>query len=392
MTVLALKEAPARISSGTSKNVRLATTLAEKEAIYRLRYQVYIEEMGGGVRHSEADPAKRQLRDELDEKALHFYVCQQGEVVACVRHNLRRDGPFECEDSFAMQRFAPAYPNQVSMTSRLVVHPKLRGTHVLKELACTGFEYGIQKTDMRFDFIDCHPRLIPLYSRLGYRIYDPGFRHPKYVYVVPMVLVFHDVDYLERIKSPFAPIAAQRPRSTQDRDLLLSQFPDATHGELMSELGESEFWRLLRTRLVDPTATVGRLCLFSNLAEDQLKLLTSLGNVVRCRAGDPVLMRGDPGREIFVILDGSFRVRADDVREGSWQAKSLIAGDIFGEIAFLTNGLRSAAVVATEDSSLLILNARALDHLIAIDPTLAAKIFRNMGAIVATRMRDSLHF
>lgn len=50
---------------------------------------------------------------------------------------------------------------------------------------------------------------------------------------------------------------------------------------------------------------------------------------------------------------------------------------------------RSAVVVAVKDSSLLILNARALEHRGASDRKLVAKIFRNMASIVATRMRDS---
>jgi hypothetical protein len=372
-----------------SRNVTLATTVAEKEEIYRLRYQVYIEEMGGGSRHSEADASLRQLRDDLDDKAYHFYVRQQGEIVACVRHNLRSDGPFECEDFFAMERFAPAYPDRVSMTSRLVVHPKLRSSIVLRELACAGFEFGIRHTDIRFDFIDCHPRLIPIYTRLGYRIYDPGFRHPKYVYVIPMVLVVHDVEYLNKINSPFVPFVSGLPGSTDDRDLLLSQFPDAHHGGAMAELEESEFWHMVLARLVDQAASAQSLGFFNNLNAAEMKLLLSLGNLVRCRAGDPVLMRGDPGREIFIIVDGSFRVGEAGGEDAN--VKKLVVGDMFGEIAFLTNGLRSAPVIATENSSLLILNARALDHLGAVDSKLAAKLFRNMATIVASRMRDTLH-
>src|SRR5262249_43049714 len=148
------------------------------------------------------------------------YVRQRGEIVGALRHNARRDGPFECEDYFGLERFAPAYPDSVSMTSRLVVHPKIRGGSVMQALACSTFRLGLERSKSRFDFIDCHPRLIPLYARLGYRIYDYGFRHPKYVYVVPMVLVTNDTAYLEEIKSPFAPIAADSARVSGDREFL----------------------------------------------------------------------------------------------------------------------------------------------------------------------------
>src|SRR5918999_989449 len=67
----------------TLVKVRMATTDAEKEEIYRLRYQVYIEEMDGEQRHVEVDVAARQLRDEWDERASHFYIREDGIVVAC---------------------------------------------------------------------------------------------------------------------------------------------------------------------------------------------------------------------------------------------------------------------------------------------------------------------
>src|SRR2546421_2861873 len=52
--------------------VRRATTEHEREAIYRLRYRVYIEEMNGANRHREANAQNQQLRDSWDDRAHHF--------------------------------------------------------------------------------------------------------------------------------------------------------------------------------------------------------------------------------------------------------------------------------------------------------------------------------
>ena len=46
--------------------VQVAKTDAEKHTIYRLRYQVYIDEMEGSARHSEADSTAHELQDEWD--------------------------------------------------------------------------------------------------------------------------------------------------------------------------------------------------------------------------------------------------------------------------------------------------------------------------------------
>ena len=117
----------------TDVTVRRATTEHEREAIYRLRYQVYIEEMNGANRHREANAQNQQLKDSWDDRAHHFYAMYQGTVVACARFIMRRDGPLECEEHFNLERFAPSYPDAIGMTSRLALHPEHRGSHLLKQ-------------------------------------------------------------------------------------------------------------------------------------------------------------------------------------------------------------------------------------------------------------------
>ncbi|MER3423813.1 MAG: hypothetical protein C4293_11865, partial [Nitrospiraceae bacterium] len=206
--------------------VAMAVTEEEKAAIYRLRYQVYIEEMDGGRRHDEADFYNRQLCDQWDDRAYHFYVHHDSLVVACARVMLRRDGPMECEEKFDLEQFAPAFPDRVCMTSRLALHPRIRGSHVLKYLTCAIYQFWCEQ-DIQFSFLDCHTRLLPLYSRLGFRTYRPGFNHEKYTYVIPMVLVVDDVEYLEQVKSPFAAIGRRFPHSTKGREFLFSRFPES---------------------------------------------------------------------------------------------------------------------------------------------------------------------
>src|SRR5438094_5964419 len=216
------------MKTAAAPQVTIATTDAEKEEIYRLRYEVYIEEMDGARRHTEANAAERRFRDELDDHAVQFYARQDGKILGCARLNLRRDGPWECEDRFELEKFAPAYPTQIAIASRFALHPAARGSVAMKQLSYAMAEF-LQEHEQRFCFLDCHPKLLPLYTRLGFRIYKSGFKHPKYTYVIPMVLVFGDVEYLERVNSPFVPIFRRYPQTTEWRDLLLKNFPAAAH-------------------------------------------------------------------------------------------------------------------------------------------------------------------
>ena len=367
--------------------VKMATTEAEREAIYRLRYEVYIEEMNGQSRHSEADVAARQLYDEWDPHSYHFYVEQNGRPAACARLTLRRDGPFECDNEFNLDRFGPAFPKHVSMSSRLALHPKLRGSHLLKQLTCTMFTFA-KEQGMRFDFIDCHPKLLPLYTRLGYRLYQPGFNHPKYTYVIPMVLVFDDIEHFKRVHSPFAEIAERYPRSTNDIELLRAEFPQVEKEVMSGMCGDIDrFWDVLQLHL-NTSAPIGEACdIFAGLTGEEMKELSSFGHLLMCRKGDVVLTNNDTGREVFLILSGQFQVasRAKGSRLATDVKRRLGPGDSFGEIRFLSNHTEYRAVRAIDDATVLVLHSKALDRLVVSSPKLAAKVYRNFAKIVALR-------
>lgn len=368
--------------------VAMATTAEEKSAIYRLRYQVYIEEMDGGRRHDEADFRNRQLFDQWDERAYHFYVHRGNLVVACARVMLRRDGPMECEEQLDVEKFAPAFPDRVCLTSRLALHPRIRGSHVLKQLTCAIYQFLCEQ-NIQFSFLDCHTRLLPLYSRLGFRTYRPGFNHEKYTYVIPMVLVVDDVEYLEQVRSPFAAIGRRFPHSTSGRELLFSKFPDAAAHVVSERATNAASIVDLLARLLTPGETGKRCDLLDGLTLEDARFLASLGHIVSCDAGSAVLREGDPGREIFLILDGRFEVRGQIRTSSRGEVgirKTLGVGDIFGEIRFLTEEIRYASVVAVEVATVLILNAKAMDRLVITAPKIAAKVFRNIARIVATRL------
>ena len=63
--------------------IHLAETQEEKDAVYRFRYEIYVDEMG---RYGAAADHERQLLVEPeDETARIFYAAQDGEVVATSR-------------------------------------------------------------------------------------------------------------------------------------------------------------------------------------------------------------------------------------------------------------------------------------------------------------------
>lgn len=92
-------------------------------------------------------------------------------------------------------------------------------------------------------------------------------------------------------------------------------------------------------------------------------------------ADDIIVKRGDIGREMYLLVRGEVEVTEDD----SSVAKTLKAGDFFGEIALLLLTPRSATVRARTDCDLLVLDKSDFDRILCEHPEFAqgvAKVAR----------------
>ncbi|MCK8501967.1 cyclic nucleotide-binding domain-containing protein [Myxococcus fulvus] len=111
--------------------------------------------------------------------------------------------------------------------------------------------------------------------------------------------------------------------------------------------------------------------LFSRLGREDF---VSLVDVLQARAifpGQPVVQEGEAGASMFVLVEG----RADVTRaleNGERAVVGTVApGDVFGELALVSEGPRLASVVVTERAVLLELTREALTSVSARQPRVA---------------------
>ena len=71
------------------------------------------------------------------------------------------------------------------------------------------------------------------------------------------------------------------------------------------------------------------------------------------QAGEVVVKEGDPGRSMFIVLEGRVAVARQAEGQQSVVLGELGAGEFFGELALLTGAPRTASVVAVEDAVVL---------------------------------------
>jgi CRP-like cAMP-binding protein len=132
--------------------------------------------------------------------------------------------------------------------------------------------------------------------------------------------------------------------------------------------------------------------IFRGFAKEETELLMARGRSVVCHSGQLALRAGDRGGEIFVVLEGSLMEMARQQGTESDTLAVYLRGDVLGEVPFAAAGVRKRSVIAMEETRLLALSVRTLNDLVLTTPRLAAKVFRNLAGIVATRFQHRMEF
>ncbi len=193
-------------------DIHIATTQAELQAIYRLRYQMYVEELGATMEN--ADHRQKVLHDEWDKTADIIGAWQNDELVGCVRLNYSHNTDLsEYEVHYhplVKETVLRQNTSSISISSKWVVAKACRRT-ILSARLSQGCYAQMHVKSANLTYLTCQTNLMGSYSRMGFRICGASFFHPEAGWLTPMVLVVQDYEYLQQIKSPFASICARYP-------------------------------------------------------------------------------------------------------------------------------------------------------------------------------------
>ncbi len=128
------------------------------------------------------------------------------------------------------------------------------------------------------------------------------------------------------------------------------------------------------------SALLRRVPLFAKLAEGDLGLLARATTTRRVAARQELFHKGDAGGRVFVIARGRLKVVANSLEGDELILALMDAGEVFGELALLTGGERTATVVALEDSELLALERRDFLAFLHGQPQAATPLLETLAA------------
>jgi CRP-like cAMP-binding protein len=92
--------------------------------------------------------------------------------------------------------------------------------------------------------------------------------------------------------------------------------------------------------------------IFRSLGKQELRGLEDIANLHFFGAGQLVFQEGDPGRSVYIILDGRVRVFTKDHKGKEFPLATLESNQFFGEMALLSGKPRSSSVATAKESLL----------------------------------------
>ncbi len=118
--------------------------------------------------------------------------------------------------------------------------------------------------------------------------------------------------------------------------------------------------------------------LFARCSRRDVAEVASIADEIDLPAGKELMREGDPGREFYVLLEGTA-----DVRKGGRKINSLKNGDFFGEIALVSRVPRTATVTATSPVRALVITDRAFRALLEHSPQIQLKVLEALAERLA---------
>jgi MFS superfamily sulfate permease-like transporter len=131
-----------------------------------------------------------------------------------------------------------------------------------------------------------------------------------------------------------------------------------------------------------------KVSLLRDFNADQITRLSPYLDRQEWAAGSTIFHEGDPGRHLFLLTRGRASARLLS-GGGNIRLASFAPGTIFGELAILDGGPRSATVTADEALTIFALSADGFKTLQAHEPDVAIRILSALGRELSYRLRQA---
>jgi CRP/FNR family transcriptional regulator, cyclic AMP receptor protein len=133
---------------------------------------------------------------------------------------------------------------------------------------------------------------------------------------------------------------------------------------------------------------LANISMFEHLNEDDRVAIANVIDELKVAGDDTLFQAGDPGDSLFIVRVGQIELFIKDTAGQKIVLTTAQPGDIFGELAMLDSGSRTATALALTDSEVLVLDRDDLIWLFQRKPEAALQMLASVGGL--TRKADEL--
>jgi CRP/FNR family cyclic AMP-dependent transcriptional regulator len=127
---------------------------------------------------------------------------------------------------------------------------------------------------------------------------------------------------------------------------------------------------------------LGETQLFGGLGEDVRASIAERMLPRRFSKGDFIFHQGDPGESLYVVAEGLVRLFVTSEDGEEMVLANLESRDMFGELAVIDGGPRSASAKAVESTTLVALTQPAFIDVLQQTPQLIQTLHRSLGGLL----------
>ena len=115
-----------------------------------------------------------------------------------------------------------------------------------------------------------------------------------------------------------------------------------------------------------------------SLEDSQIDALVKVGKRIHPQSGELLFRKGDPGRCMYVILEGRIQIYMESGNGQAAVLRVLESGQFLGEMAVLDGGSRSANAMALTPCELFVLERASFMNLITTYPELMTRLLSGL--------------